>query len=72
MARKAIVEKAEGLDSDDPDWASLVPLLAAWLRAPRPPAGIFPLLLRVWMLIPLGLRRHLKTLLRPLISELKP
>lgn len=46
VARRPILEKVESLDADDPDWVFLIPLLAAWLRAPRPPAGLFELLLR--------------------------
>lgn len=47
VARRALLDEIEALRDDDPRWASLTPLLAAWQRAPRPPARIFPLLLRV-------------------------
>jgi hypothetical protein len=47
VARRGVLARIEGLDPSDPDWERLVPLLAAWLRSPRPPAGLFPLLLRV-------------------------
>lgn len=47
VARREILEVISGLDVDDPDWLHLAPLLAAWLRAPRPPAGLFEALLWV-------------------------
>ncbi len=47
VARRGLVEVFSALAPDDPDWLHLAPLIAAWLRSPRPPRGLFELLLRV-------------------------
>ncbi|HEU4538667.1 MAG TPA: hypothetical protein VFS00_31315, partial [Polyangiaceae bacterium] len=46
VARRAVLERLPA-DADDPLWLVVAPLLARWRLAPRPPAGLVEVLVRL-------------------------